>query len=314
MIAARYHAPLDVRIEEVAEPVPGPGELLLAVEAALTCGTDAKCYRRGHPLLLGDLPAPFGHEYAGTVVAAGTGAPFAPGDRVCGANSAPCGTCAACRRGREELCHDLLPLLNGAYAERLLIPARIAAVNVHRVPAGVPTEVAAAVEPLACAIHAVEDAGLGPGDEAVVLGRGPLGRLVALAAAARGAAARLVGRDEPAGPAVTVIEAAGTPEAWARAVELAAPGATVVFFGGLAAGQQLTVDAGRLHYEALTLRGSVHHRPRDVAAAVELLARDPAPVAAILTHEFALASVVEPLRRTAGLAPRDGLLKAVIRP
>jgi L-iditol 2-dehydrogenase len=97
-------------------------------------------------------------------------------------------------------------------------------------------------------------------------------------------------------------------------VELAAPGATVVFFGGLASGQQLNVDAGRLHYEALTLRGSFHHRPRDVAAAVELLARDPAPVAAILTHEFALASVVEPLRRTAGLAPRDGLLKAVIRP
>jgi L-iditol 2-dehydrogenase len=314
MIAARYHAPLDVRIEEVADPVPGPGELVLAVEAALTCGTDAKCYRRGHPLLLGELPAPFGHEYAGTVVAAGPGAPFAVGDRVCGANSAPCGTCPPCRRGREELCRDLLPLLNGAYAERLLIPARVAAVNVHRVPDGVPMEVAAAVEPLACAIHAADDAGLGPGDEALVLGRGPLARLVALAAAHRGAATRLVGRDEPAEAADTVIEAAGTPAAWARAVDLAEPGGTVVVFGGLASGETFTVDAGRLHYEALTLRGSFHHRPRDVAAAVELIAQDPAPVAAILTHEFALARVVEPLRRTAGLAPRDGLLKAVIRP
>jgi L-iditol 2-dehydrogenase len=313
-MAARYHAPLDVRIEDVAEPVPAVGEIVLAVEAALTCGTDAKCYRRGHPLLLGELPAPFGHEYAGTVVAAGNGAPFAPADRVCGANSAPCGTCPPCRRGREELCRDLLPLLNGAYAERLLVPARIAAVNVHRIPPGVPTEVAAAVEPLACAIHAVEDAALGPGDEALVLGRGPLARLVALAATAQGAEAHLVGRDEPAGRALTVIEAAGSPEAWARALDLVDPGGTVIFFGGLPSGETVTVDAGRLHYDALTLRGSFHHRPRDVAAAVALIADDPAPVAAILTHEFDLSHVVEPLRRTAGLEPRDGLLKAVIRP
>ena len=137
VIAARYWAPRDVRVEHVAEPEPGAGEVVLRIEAALTCGTDAKCYRRGHPVLLGPAPAPFGHEYAGVVVACGEDAPFKEGDLVCGVNSAPCGQCTACVAGREELCSDLYPLLNGAYAQLLRVPARIARVNLHRVPEGV---------------------------------------------------------------------------------------------------------------------------------------------------------------------------------
>ena len=119
MIAARFWAPRDVRVEQVPEPEPGAGEVVLRIEAALTCGTDAKCYRRGHPVLLGPAPAPFGHEYAGVVVACGEDAPFSEGDLVCGVNSAPCGECAPCAAGREELCTDLYPLLNGAYAQML---------------------------------------------------------------------------------------------------------------------------------------------------------------------------------------------------
>jgi len=315
MMAARYWAPRDVRVEQVAEPEPGAGEVVLRVEAALTCGTDAKCYRRGHPVLLGPAPAPFGHEYAGVVVARGEDAPFREGDLVCGVNSAPCGTCTACAAGREELCSDLYPLLNGAYAQLLRVPARIARVNLHRVPEGVAPEVAAAIEPLACAVHGADDADARPGQRIAILGRGPLGRLLALACEARGAIPELLGRGEgePRSYA-TVIEAAGTPEAWASAMSLAAPGGTVVLFGGLPRETVVPLDSYRLHYEALTLRGSFHHRPRDVRAALALLERAASSIARVLTHEFALADVVEPLRRGAGLAPRDGLLKAVIRP
>jgi L-iditol 2-dehydrogenase len=313
--AARFWAPGDVRVEHVAEPEPAHGEVVLRVEAALTCGTDAKCYRRGHPVLLGPAPAPFGHEYAGVVVAAGEGSGFAEGDLVCGVNSAPCGACAACDRGREELCGGLYPLLNGAYAELLRVPARIARTNLHRVPDGVPPEVAAAIEPLACAVHGADDAGVQPGQRIAILGRGPLGRLLAFACEARGATAELLGRGEGAdGGYETVIEAAGTPEAWERAIALAAPGGTVVLFGGLPREAVVPVSSYRLHYEALTLRGSFHHRPRDVRAALALLGRARATISRLLTHEFALVDVVEPLRRSAGLAPRDGLLKAVIRP
>jgi L-iditol 2-dehydrogenase len=315
MMAARYWAPRDVRVEQVAEPEPGAGEVVLRVEAALTCGTDAKCYRRGHPVLLGPAPAPFGHEYAGVVVARGEDAPFREGDLVCGVNSAPCGTCTACAAGREELCSDLYPLLNGAYAQLLRVPARIARVNLHRVPEGVAPEVAAAIEPLACAVHGADDADARPGQRIAILGRGPLGRLLALACEARGAIPELLGRGEGEPRSYeTVIEAAGTPEAWASAMSLAAPGGTVVLFGGLPRETVVPLDSYRLHYEALTLRGSFHHRPRDVRAALALLERAASSIARVLTHEFALADVVEPLRRGAGLAPRDGLLKAVIRP
>ena len=315
MMAARFWAPRDVRVEEVAEPQPGTGEVVLQVEAALTCGTDAKCYRRGHPVLLGPAPAPFGHEYAGVVVACGDDAPFSEGDLVCGVNSAPCGECVPCGSGHEELCVDLYPLLNGAYAQMLKVPARIARVNLHRVPEGVAPEVAAAIEPLACAVHGADDAGASPGQRIAILGRGPLGLLLALACEARGAIPELLSRGEGTPRSYeTVIEAAGTPEAWSQAIDLASPGGTVVLFGGLPRDTVVPLDSYRLHYEALTLRGSFHHRPRDVRAALALLERAAASVARILTHEFALADVVEPLRRGAGLAPRDGLLKAVIRP
>lgn len=315
MIAARFWAPGDVRIERVAEPTAGPGEIVIAVEAALTCGTDAKCYRRGHPVLLGPAPARFGHEYAGTVIAAGDGATFRTGDRVCGVNSAPCGACPSCAAGREELCVDLHPLLNGAYAEQLLIPTRIAAVNVHLLPDTIPMEVAPALEPLACAVHGAEDAGARPGLQMAVLGRGPLGRMLQIACRSAGAECDLLGRDEGEPQSYdAVIEAAGTAEAWQRAIELTAPGGTAVIFGGLPRGTLVPVDSYRLHYEALTFKGSFHHRPRDVRVALGLLSENPDPIASLLTHEFRLEDVVVPLERSAGIVPRDGLLKAVIRP
>src|SRR5215510_8036659 len=102
MRALRLHGPGDVRLESVPDPVPGEGEVLLQVEVALTDGTDLKAYRRGHPVLLGPSPSPFGHEACGTDVATGR--------RVVVANSAPCGECAACGRGQETLCESLLPL------------------------------------------------------------------------------------------------------------------------------------------------------------------------------------------------------------
>jgi L-iditol 2-dehydrogenase len=314
--AAIFHAPGDVRIEERPVPRPGPGEVLLRVDAALTDGTDAKAYRRGHPLLLGPPPAPFGHEYAGTVEDVGAGAPFRPGDRVAGANSAPCGRCAPCRRDREAVCRHLLPLLNGAYAEYLLVPAAIARVNLHPLPSGLEPAVAALCEPLACALHGVEASEARPGERVVVLGRGPMARLLAMALDEQGCEAVLLSAadDDPEEPVERVIEAAGSAEAWQRAVRLLAPGGTAVLFGGLPAGTVVPVDAYRLHYEALTLRGAFHHAPRHVRGALDLVARDPERFRPLITHRFALADVTTPLAMAAGLVPRDGLVKALIDP
>ena len=108
MRALRFYGPGDLRLEEVSRPEPGPGDVLVQVEVALTDGTDAKAFRRGHPLLLAETPSAFGHEFCGHDVATGR--------RVVAANSAPCGRCAACGRDEETLCESLAPFLNGAYA------------------------------------------------------------------------------------------------------------------------------------------------------------------------------------------------------
>ena len=104
--------PEKLELREVPIPEPGEGELLLRVGAATTCGTDLKVFRRGgHPRML-KAPTPFGHEMAGTVAATGPGCAWRPSDRVVVANSAPCGACEWCVRGRENLCPNLQYLLD----------------------------------------------------------------------------------------------------------------------------------------------------------------------------------------------------------
>src|SRR5439155_24868969 len=128
--AARLYGPGDLRVEEVPRPEPGPGDVLVEIEVALTDGTDLKTFTRGHPLLARESPAPFGHEFCGIV----------DGRRVVAANSAPCGTCDGC--ARREQCRELV-FLAGAYADWLVVPEHIAAVNMHDVPVDVAPEVAA---------------------------------------------------------------------------------------------------------------------------------------------------------------------------
>ncbi|HEX2045187.1 MAG TPA: zinc-binding dehydrogenase [Gaiellaceae bacterium] len=311
MRALLYYGPGDLRVEEVPRPEPRPGDVLVQVEVALTDGTDAKAFRRGHPLLLAETPSPFGHEFCGIEVATGR--------RVVAANSAPCGVCPPCRRGEETLCENLRPFLNGAYAEFLLVPERIAARNLLPVPPALASEVAALLEPLACCLRGVERAGVEAGHTVAVLGPGPIGLM--LCAAARDAGARVVavgGRPErrelarefgaepgDGAGADVVIEAAGTEAAWREALALVRPGGTVVFFGG----REIGVDTFRLHYEELTLRGAFHHTPRHVRAALAFLASGAYPWERLVTHEVGLEGVAGVLAD-----PPPDLLKAAVRP
>jgi L-iditol 2-dehydrogenase len=312
--ALRFYGPGDLRLDEVPRPEPGPGDVLVEIEVALTDGTDAKTFRRGHPLLLAETPSPFGHEFAGVDVESGR--------RVVAANSAPCGVCAACRRGEETLCEDR-PFLNGAYAEYVLVPAPIAERNMLPVPDGLAPEVAAMVEPLACCLHGVEYAEIRAGQTVAVLGAGPIGLM--LCAAGRDAGAHVVvvgGRPErrelvpvfggelgDGAGADVVIEAAGTEEAWRDAVELVRPGGLVLFFGGRERGSELPVDTFRLHYEELTLRGAFHHAPRHVRAALAFLASGAYPWEELVTHRIGLDDVPNLFADP----PRD-LLKAAVIP
>jgi L-iditol 2-dehydrogenase len=114
MRQARWYAPEEIRLDLVDIPELGPGEVLVRIGAALTCGTDFKTFKRGHPRLIRQIPAPFGHEMAGTVAALGSGVSgFSVGDRVAVGNSAPCGNCFYCQKQSFSLCEDLI-FLNGA--------------------------------------------------------------------------------------------------------------------------------------------------------------------------------------------------------
>jgi L-iditol 2-dehydrogenase len=308
--AARLYAPGDLRIEDVPRPEPGPGDVLVEVELALTDGTDLKTFRRGHPVLAQESPSPFGHEFCGIV----------DGRRVVAANSAPCGECEGCARG--EQCRRLV-FLSGAYADWILVPERIADVNLHEVPRDLAPEVAAMVEPLACCLRGVERAGIEAGASVSILGAGPIGLMLAACVADAGGWPVVVGgREErrelvelfgaqsgPGTDADVVFEAAGSDTAWIDAIELARPGGTVVMFGGLPRDARPPIDAYRLHYEELTVRGSFHHSPSTVRAALGFLASGAYPWDRLVTHRVLL----DDLPALFADPPRD-LLKAAVVP
>jgi L-iditol 2-dehydrogenase len=302
MRAARLHGPGDLRIETIPDPEPGPGEVVLAIAAALSCATDVKSVERGHPSIA-SYPSPLGHEFAGVVEAVGPGVEqVRHGEAAFCADSAPCGDCVQCRRGRESLCEDLLYLLGG-FGERLLVPERVVSTNLHPLPAGVDLRLAPLAEPLACAVHALDAVDVRPGDAVVVLGAGSLGLMLCALAATAGArpivldphderlarapafgAAETVTADRGAADvaavraltagrgAPIVIEAVGRPEAWELAVAMACRGGTVNLFGGCARDTTFQVPTERVHYDEVTLLGTYHHAPRYVARALEILA------------------------------------------
>jgi L-iditol 2-dehydrogenase len=164
-------------LRDVPVPEPGPGEVLVRVRAALTCGTDLKIVRRGHPKIA--FPLTLGHEWAGVVEKAGAGSAWAPGTRVTSAVSAPCGACAACREGRENLCETAFdrPLF-GAFADFLLVPERLAKGGLRRIPDGMPDETAALLDPLASVVRGLNRLRGARGGDVLVAGTGPIAAML----------------------------------------------------------------------------------------------------------------------------------------
>jgi L-iditol 2-dehydrogenase len=337
-----FYRPGEIRFEEVPTPSPGRGEILVRIGSALTCGTDLKTYRRGHPVIMKETPALFGHEWAGTVAVIGEGVEaFQVGDRVVGANSAPCHRCFPCLLGRVNLCEDL-QFLNGAYAEYIRVPARIVRENLLHLPPHLSFAQAALVEPLACAIHGIERSGATLGQTLCIFGAGPMGLLLTLLGKLRGCRVILIGKRElrlkkgeelgadvvldatkgsdvvaetrrltpgSRGADVT-IEATGRPEVWEQAVEVTRKAGTVVLFGGCEPGTTFRVDTRRMHYEELTLLGVFHHTPRYIREALRLLSEGRIDGDPLLTHRMRLSSLPEAFE----LLSRGEAIKIALEP
>lgn len=347
MRAAVLRGKEDLRVEDVPVPRAGHGELVLRVGAALTCGTDLKVFRRGYHAKMLTANRLFGHELAGTVVEVGEGVTrFRLGDRVLPLNSAPCDACFFCKSGQQNLCDDLL-FNNGAYAEYIVIPARIVEKNTHLIPEAMLFEHAALTEPLACVVRGLEESNARAGQTMIVLGAGPIGLLFIHAAAIQGinviaivkrldqvATARRFGAQQvvriaevddvvQAARALTpdgrgadiVIEAVATPEAWQMATQLARKGGLINLFGGPPAGTVAAFDTNLLHYSDLNIKASFHHTPGTALRAFELLASGRFACDAFLTGTASLEEVPQVFtamlsRPPEGTAPE---IKTVIR-
>ena len=311
--------PGSVELRDIPVPKPKRGELLIKVMAALTCGTDLKAFRRGHPVI--PMPGPFGHEFAGIVADVGKGVTqFKAGDAIMAVHTAPCLKCAYCKKGLHNLCINIMDTkVMGAFSEYIVLPEHIVRQNVYPKPKHLPFEEAALLEPLACVVHGIAPLDIKKGDTALVIGSGPIGLMHVMILSARGVqvaatdpkderlraakafGAKLTKRtDEPlddfrklhGGMGFDyVFECTGRPEVWESAVDHPRRGGTVVLFGGCPSGTTVTFDTHRLHYDEITLRGDFHFTPADVKAAYVLLTEGRIKAGKLISGSYSLADI-----------------------
>ena len=186
MVAVLNHAPRDYRFEKIEKPKAGPGEVIIKIDAAGICGSDGKCFIGAPSLWDNWVKAPVvpGHEFFGTVVELGPGAAekfgLKAGDKTIAEQIYPCERCRYCRSGKYWMCeiHDMYGFqkqCNGGWAEYMRLGPNS---RVHKMPNDIRREDGVLVEPLSCAIHAVERGDIQLGDTVVLAGAGPLGLLM----------------------------------------------------------------------------------------------------------------------------------------
>lgn len=187
MLAALLYGQENLSLEQVEDPTPAAGEVVIRVGAATTCGTDLKVWRRGGHARMLKPPTLFGHEAAGEIAEIGAGVTgWKVGDRVVANNSAPCMDCFFCQKEEYSLCQNLL-FNNGTFAEYLKIPAPIVQHNLLPIPDELPYGLASMTEPLACVLHGAARSNVRQGDRVVVLGDGAIGLMfVAVLASGQG--------------------------------------------------------------------------------------------------------------------------------
>jgi threonine dehydrogenase-like Zn-dependent dehydrogenase len=336
MRAAVTIGPNVMSVADVAEPAgPGPGELLVRPEAVGLCGSDFH-YFHGH--LGGAFPRVQGHEFSAIVEAAGEGCPpgFAPGRRVAVWPLSACGECHACSIGRENACERISLIgihSDGALQERLVVPAA-QAIAVDDLDA----RLTAFIEPASIAVRTVVRGRVSAGEHVLVLGAGPIGQAVAIAALDRGAVVLVADRIESrlelaraygcevavmapgediaararawAGgeaPEV-VVEATGAVEPMRMALGAVAQAGRVVVVA--LSGHDVPLPVGQLAFRELDLLGVSVCTAAEFAAAAALVKRWEHAVAPLLTHDFPLEQAPQAIAY-ASANPAD-VMKAVV--
>ena len=348
MLALRFYAPEDLRLEDVPEPTCGTDEVKIRVKNCSTCGTDVKIRKNGHQNLA--PPRIIGHEIAGEVVEVGSGVAgdWKPGDRVQVIAAVPCGKCHECRKGWMAVCQNQTSVgyqYDGGFAEYMIVPREVLAVDgMNRIPDGVGFAEASAAEPFACAINAQEQLGIEPGDDVVIFGAGPIGCLhVRIARGVHGAgriilvdinSERLKMSADAVQPDVVinasevniveeilkltdgrgadvVITATPANITQEQAVSMAARNGRISFFGGLPkTNPTITLDSNLVHYRQLHIHGANGSAPEHNRRALDYIASGEVPVADLITRRIRLRDVMDAF----GIVERGEAIKVTVEP
>lgn len=348
MLALRFYAPEDLRLEDVPEPTCGTDEVKIRVKNCSTCGTDVKIRKNGHQNLT--PPRIIGHEIAGEVVEVGSGVAgdWKPGDRVQVIAAVPCGKCHECRKGWMAVCQNQTSVgyqYDGGFAKYMIVPREVLAVDgMNRIPDGVGFAEASAAEPFACAINAQEQLGIEPGDDVVIFGAGPIGCMhVRIARGVHGAgriilvdinSERLKMSADAVQPDVVinasevniveeilkltggrgadvVITATPANITQEQAVSMAARNGRISFFGGLPkTNPTITLDSNLVHYRQLHIHGANGSAPEHNRRALDYIASGEVPVADLITRRIRLRDVMDAF----GIVERGEAIKVTVEP
>ena len=326
-------------LAEVARPEPGPGEILVRVEACGICGSDRHMVRGEYPT---SRPVTLGHEFAGRIEQVGAGVTrLAAGDRVTGDPNIACGTCPACRAGRVNLCETLSAIgvnQDGGFADYLVMPE----IQAYKLPEGMKAEHGAFCEPLACCLHGLDVARIAPGMRVAVLGGGVIGLLMVQLARLAGAAdvtlvtrqaarrslALAVGATTAFDPSAAdpvaaltapegaapggfdvVLECAGVAATFTQSLALVRRGGTVVVFGVMPAGETVPVTPFDLLVREVRLEGA-YLNPMTHGRAVAMIASGVLALDPLISRRIPLKDVAE----TVLAPPAPGEIKVVAVP
>lgn len=342
MLAAKMYGINDVRVEEVPKPTPKKGEILVQVKAAAVCGTDVRMITNGVAGIDKEHPRILGHEIAGIIAELGEGVTgYTVGQRIAIAPNMGCGICEPCIRGNGHLCATYQALginLDGGFAEYCIVPEiAVRSGNICVLEDNVSFDDGAVNEPLSCVCNGFEHADIHPGDRVLVVGAGPIGIMHCALALMAGAVVYLsdisterLAEAKKIYPKINtisgdlkeelmkltngygadaIITACPVPAVQSQAVELAALGGRVIFFGGVPASKEpVGINTNLVHYKQLILSGTTRASLAQYRKTLGYISSGVLDVSPLVTAHFELKDI----NKAIDLAKRGEGLKNVI--